>query len=41
MTDSLVTPTGDVFKFQPPSGESLPLRGFDSGIVLPIHFSDR
>jgi homoaconitase len=32
MTDSLITPTGELFKFQPPSGESLPERGFDSGI---------
>ena len=32
MTDSIVTPSGAEFKFQPPSGEALPARGFDSGI---------
>ena len=32
MTDSIVTPSGKEFKFEPPSGESLPVRGFDSGI---------
>jgi homoaconitase len=36
MTDSLVTPSGKEFKFQPPSGESLPVRGFDSGISSPL-----
>lgn len=32
MTDAIVTPSGKEFKFDPPSGESLPVRGFDSGI---------
>jgi homoaconitase len=31
MTDSILTPSGKKFKFEPPSGESLPVRGFDSG----------
>ena len=29
--DYIITPSGDIFKFQPPSGESLPTCGFDSG----------
>lgn len=40
MTDSLVTPSGKEFKFQPPTGESLPVRGFDSGI-LPFDKTDK
>jgi homoaconitase len=32
MTDSIITPSGKEFKFQPPCGESLPVRGFDSGM---------
>ena len=34
MTDSILTPSGKKFKFEPPSGESLPVRGFDSGIFI-------
>lgn len=28
-TDSLVTPTGEAFKFEPPSGETLPTTGYE------------
>jgi Aconitase A len=31
MTDSLILPSGDVFKFSPPSGQDLPSTGFTSG----------
>ncbi|KAJ3109488.1 Aconitate hydratase mitochondrial [Phlyctochytrium planicorne] len=31
MTDSLTTPSGKQFKFQPPNGAELPPRGFDAG----------
>ena len=34
MTDAIITPDGNEFRFQPPSGESLPSRGFTSGISL-------
>jgi homoaconitase len=37
MTDSLITPSGKEFKFQPPSGESLPSQGFDSGTQLFVY----
>jgi len=33
MTDSLVTPTGEQFKFQPPAGMDLPSAGFTPGDV--------
>jgi homoaconitase len=32
ITDSIVSPDGREFKFQPPSGESLPSSGFDCGM---------
>jgi homoaconitase len=35
MTDSLITPSGKEFKFDSPTGESLPVSGFDSGISIP------
>ncbi|KAJ6020923.1 hypothetical protein N7540_006427 [Penicillium herquei] len=31
MTDSLTTPSGETFKFQPPSGFDLPSAGFEAG----------
>jgi len=34
MTDSIITASGKEFKFQPPCGESLPVRGFDSGMYI-------
>jgi homoaconitase len=37
MTDSIVTPSGKPFKFEPPAGESLPTRGFDSGTFSLFH----
>jgi hypothetical protein len=41
MTDSIRTPSGKEFKFEPPSGESLPVHGFDSGTSLsPLSPSD-
>ena len=31
LTDSLTTPSGKPFRFQPPTGDELPKRGFDAG----------
>jgi len=31
ITDSLILPSGDVFKFSPPSGQDLPSAGFTAG----------
>jgi len=31
LTDSLTTPSGKQFRFQPPSGDELPNKGFDAG----------
>jgi len=33
ITDSLVTPSGELFKFQPPAGKDLPSAGFTPGDV--------
>ena len=32
LTDSIKTPSGEMFKFKPPMGDELPTRGYDSGV---------